>query len=251
MAGRLTLTVLGSGDAFGSGGRNQSGYLVQARGFCMLMDCGVTTLVSLKRHRVDPTSLDLVLLTHLHGDHVAGLPFLFHDFQHAGFRKTPLRVAGPRGLKRRVEGIHRILFPPKREETRRFRAHYFSLRPGRPFQPAGRAGPEILPFRVRHQNAREDFGYRVRWKARDLAYTGDTGWFPQLPDRVRGAHLLLCECTQNSRGSRKHLSLAELREHRRELEVGSILLTHLGPELAGRRRISGFRLARDGMKILV
>src|SRR5207249_6024489 len=99
MAGRLTLTVLGSGDAFGSGGRNQSGYLVQARGFCMLMDCGVTTLVSLKRHRVDPTSLDLVLLTHLHGDHVAGLPFLFHDFKHAGFRKSPLRVAGPRGPK--------------------------------------------------------------------------------------------------------------------------------------------------------
>jgi len=251
MPSRLMLTVLGSGDPFGSGGRNQSGYLVQAGSCRMLLDCGVTTLVSLKRLRVDPASLDLVLLTHLHGDHVAGLPFLYHDFQHLSRRTRTLQVAGPRGVKKRIETLYRVLFPPKRGRPRRFRVDYVALPPSRSYLPAGPAGPEILPFRVHHQGNRMNFGYRLRWKGRDLAYSGDTGWFSGLADRVKGADLFLCECTHTGKGSGKHLSLPELKANRQSLRVGSILLTHLGPGLARRRRIAGFRLARDGMKIQV
>lgn len=251
MSPQLMLTVLGSGDPFSSGGRNQSGYLIQAGNSRWLLDCGVTTLVSLKRMGVDPASLDLVLLTHLHGDHVAGLPFLFHEFQHLRGRSSPLEIAGPRGVKTRVEGIYRVLFPPKPGNGRRFRVNYRILEPHRPFLPAGPRGPRVLPFPVRHQGDHLNFGYRVRWRGRELAYSGDTGWFPALPEQVRGADLFLCECTHASKRSDKHLSLSELRANRQGLEVGALLLTHLGPELARRRRIPGFKLARDGMTIRV
>lgn len=251
MPRQLTLTVLGSGDPFGSGGRNQSGYLIQAGAFRWLLDCGVTTLVSLKRLGVDPASLDLVLLTHLHGDHVAGLPFLFHEFQQLGGRASPLRVAGPRGVRTRVESIYRVLFPLKRGTDRRFRVAYRVLEPNHSYFPAAPEGPQVIPFPVRHQGGQMNFGYRIRWKGRELAYSGDTGWFPALAQQVRGAHLFLCECTHASKRSEKHLSLSELRENRKGLEVGTLLLTHLGPELARRRRIPGFKLARDGMTIRV
>lgn len=251
MSRQLTLTVLGSGDPFGSGGRNQSGYLIQAGESRWLLDCGVTTLVALKRLGVDPASLDLVLLTHLHGDHVAGLPLLYHEFQHLRRRASPLGVAGPRGVKTRVEGIYRVLFPFKPGNGRRFRVVYKVLSPNRPFMPAGPGGPQVFPFPVRHQGNRMNFGYRIRWRGRELAYSGDTGWFPALPERVRGAHLFVCECTHAAKQSEKHLSLSELRANRRGLDVGTLLLTHLGPELACRRRIPGFKLARDGMTIRV
>lgn len=251
MSRQLMLTVLGSGDPFGSGGRNQSGYLIQAGEARWLLDCGVTTLVSLKRLGVDPASLDLVLLTHLHGDHVAGLPFLYHEFQQLRGRGSPLGVAGPRGVKTRVEAIYQVLFPLKPGNGRRFRVDYKVLEPNRPYFPAGPGGPQVVPFPVRHQGDRMNYGYRVRFRGRELAYSGDTGWFPDLAEQVRGAHLFLCECTHASKRSDKHLSLSELRQNRKGLEVGTLLLTHLGPELARRRQIRGFKLARDGMTIRV
>jgi ribonuclease BN (tRNA processing enzyme) len=251
MSRRMKLTILGSGDPFCSGGRNQSGYLLEAGDFRILLDCGVTTLAALKRLGLDPAALDLVLLTHLHGDHVAGLPFLYHEFKHLRHRVKPLLVAGPSGVKSRIETLHRVLFPSKGGKRRRFEVSYRVLVSGRPFSPAGREGPGISPFRVRHQRGRINFGYRIGWKGRELAYSGDTGWFPELPSLVRGANLFLCECTYPSGKSGKHLSLEELRGNRDNFQVGSILLTHLGPDLARRRPISGFPMAKDGRVILV
>lgn len=247
----MILTVLGSGDAFGSGGRNQSGYLVRAGKLLLLLDCGVTTPAALHKAGVDPAALDLILLTHLHADHLGGVPILYHAFQQVSPPRGTLRIAGPPGIRERIESIYRVLYPPRREKPRRFKVRYLPLAAHRPYRPAGAAGPRIVPFPVQHQEKRRNFGYRLLWRGRDLAYSGDTRWFPELAEHIRGADLFLCECTHERRDDRKHLSLEELRERRRSLEVGSVLLTHLGPDLAGRRSVAGFRLARDGMKVRV
>ena len=247
----MILTVLGSGDAFGSGGRNQSGYLVRAGKLLLLLDCGVTTPAALQKAGVDPATLDLILLTHLHADHLGGVPILYHAFQQVRPPRGILRIAGPPGIRDRIESIYRVLYPPRREKPRRFRVRYLPLAAHRPYLPAGSAGPRIIPFLVQHQEKHRNFGYRLLWRGRDLAYSGDTRWFPELPERVRGADLFLCECTHDRRDDRKHLSLEELKERRGSLEVGAVLLTHLGPDLAARRSIAGFRLARDGMKVRV
>jgi ribonuclease BN (tRNA processing enzyme) len=251
MGGNVTLRVLGSGDPFGSGGRHQSAYLVEAGGWRILLDCGAGTLPGLRRFRVDPATLDLVLLTHLHGDHVAGLPVIFHAYQHLTPRSRPLRVAGPPGIRGRVESIYRTFYPPVPGAVRRFRVEYRTLPAGRAFQPDGLEGVEVHPFRVRHQSRRQNFGYRLELMGKRLVYTGDTGWFARLAEHVRGADLLLCECTHRRGASPKHLSLSELKAHRRHLDARSILLTHLGPEVVHLKGVPGFRLARDGMKIRV
>src|SRR5262249_5541623 len=155
-------------------------------------------------------------------------------------RVKPLLVAGPLGVKSRIETLHRVLYPPKAGTRRRVKVHYRGLVSEKFFFPAGRAGPAIRPFRVPHQEGQGNFGCRIRWKGRELAYSGDTGWFPELPTRVRGANLFLCECTYTAGTSEKHLSLEELRTNRDSFHVGSVLLTHLGPDLAARGRIAGF-----------
>ena len=157
MPSPVKIWVLGSGDPFGSGGRNQSAYLVEAGGRRVLLDCGASCVASLKKLGMDTAALDLVLLTHLHGDHVAGLPFLFHDYQHATLRQSPLTVAGPRGVRRKVESIYRVLFPGRRK--RRFRVEYRVLRAGRSFRPPGMREVRVAPFRVRHRASGVDFGY--------------------------------------------------------------------------------------------
>src|SRR5882724_4786828 len=79
MPSAAQVTVLGSGDAFGSGGRLNSAYLVESPGATFMVDCGTTVLQGLKRSGVDPARIDFICLSHLHGDHFGGVPFLFMD----------------------------------------------------------------------------------------------------------------------------------------------------------------------------
>ncbi|HEY7218131.1 MAG TPA: MBL fold metallo-hydrolase, partial [Candidatus Binatia bacterium] len=76
----MKLHILGCGDAFGSGGRNQSGYLVETNDRLFLLDCGPTTLLAMKRAGLAPQQLNAIFLSHLHGDHFGGIPFLFIEF---------------------------------------------------------------------------------------------------------------------------------------------------------------------------
>ena len=109
----LRLTFLGSGDAFGSGGRLQTCMLVESDGHRWLLDCGATSLVALRRAGIDPATIDAILISHLHGDHFGGVPFVLLDGQ---FRRgvRPLVVAGPAGVEARVAAAMEALFPAPR-----------------------------------------------------------------------------------------------------------------------------------------
>jgi len=64
----------------------------------VLIDCGTSSLIGMKRHGMDPGEVGVVLLSHLHGDHFGGLPFLILDAQFSR-RARPLLIAGPPGVR--------------------------------------------------------------------------------------------------------------------------------------------------------
>src|SRR6266498_1848179 len=89
----VTVTFAGSGDAFGSGGRYQACiHLRPADRAPVLLDCGATSLSALKAIGLDPGEISTVFISHLHGDHFGGLPFLILDGQFTR-RTSPLAVA--------------------------------------------------------------------------------------------------------------------------------------------------------------
>ena len=79
-----------------------------------------------------------------------------------------------------------------------------------------------------------------------VAYSGDTGWFPELPARVAGADLFVCECTYHAAGFGYHLSHDDLLTHSQEFDCGRLLLTHLGDEMRQRADSVEFEVADDG-----
>ena len=89
----MRLTIIGSGDAFGSGGRFN--FLLETAKGKLLVDCGASSLVALKAQGLDPNEVDAIVLSHLHGDHFGALPFLLLDAQFLTRRERPLLIAGP------------------------------------------------------------------------------------------------------------------------------------------------------------
>jgi len=93
----MRITVVGSGDAFGSGGRFNTSSGVETARARLLIDCGASSPVALKIHGLNFDRVDGVILSHLHGDHFGRLPFLLLDAQLVSRRERPLVIAGPPG----------------------------------------------------------------------------------------------------------------------------------------------------------
>ena len=239
----LKLHVLGSGDAFGSGGRFQTCLLLESAQGRLLVDCGATSLVAMRRGGVDPLTIDAVALSHLHGDHFGGLPFLILDAQFRR-RTAPLVVAGPPGVRQRVEAAMEVFFPGSTGVTRRFAVEFLELTDG---TAARVGGLTVTPFAVIHASGAPAHALRVDDGARVVTYSGDTEWTERLLDAARGADLFVCEAYTFDRAVKFHLDHETIRAHRDAFGCRRLLLTHMGPDMLAREGEAAFERAHDGL----
>jgi ribonuclease BN (tRNA processing enzyme) len=239
----LRLHVLGSGDAFGSGGRFQTCLLLESARGRLLVDCGTTSLVAMRRAGIDPLTIPAIALSHLHGDHFGGLPFLILDAQFRR-RSASLVVAGPPGVRARVEAAMEVFFPGSTSVTRRFTVDFVELHDAVP----ARVGAfTVTPFAVVHASGAPAYALRVDDGERVVTYSGDTEWTERLRDAARGADLFVCEAYVYDRAVKFHLDHETVRAHQDELGARRILLTHMGPEMLAHVEDSPFECARDGL----
>src|SRR5438105_14373733 len=145
----VTVRFVGSGDSFGSGGRFQTCIVVDGPRSRFAIDFGTSSLIALAQQGIEHNSLDAILLTHLHGDHCGGVPFLLIDAMLAAKRTRPLTIAGPRDLRRRMDAIREALFPGSHVMTPTFPLSSIELDPGQPHT--------ILDLVVTPQPARQTF----------------------------------------------------------------------------------------------
>jgi ribonuclease BN (tRNA processing enzyme) len=235
---------IGSGDSFASGGRFQTCILVEADGYRFLIDCGATSLVALKRSGVDPGSIDAVLLTHFHGDHCGGVPYLILDGQFTR-RERPLAIAGPPGVRERMTAVFEAALPTSSRTQQRFAVSYLELG-----VEATRIGlVDVVALPVAHLPETAPHGLRIRVNGHVLAYTGDTDWCDALPRLADGADLFIAEAYSFEKRIPQHLSHATLVAHRDELRAKRVVLTHPGPETLARHDELAWPLADDGTTI--
>jgi ribonuclease BN (tRNA processing enzyme) len=242
----LTVQFLGSGDAFGSGGRLQACILLRSEGGELLLDCGASSLIAMKRAGVDPSSIGYVALSHLHGDHFGGVPFLVLDGQFSR-RERPLVVAGPRGVEQRVLAAMEVLFPGSSSVARRFPVEFVEFDPARPTR-LGAA--EIAAYEVDHASGAPALALRVAMGGRVVAYSGDTAWTPTLVEAARGSDLFICEAYFAEKRVPFHLDLATLRTHLGEIGCRRVVLTHMGPDVLALDE-PGLERVHDGLVVEV
>lgn len=241
----VELQFLGSGDAFGTGGRLQTCMLLRGGAEPLLIDCGASSLIATKRAGVDPSDIGTVVLSHLHGDHFGGIPFLVLDGQFSR-RERPLVIAGPPGVGARVEAAMEVMFPGSSTVTRRFDVQYVELAERIPTA----IGPATATaFAVEHASGATPNALSIEYCGKTVAYSGDTEWTPALLDAARGADVFVCEAYSFEKKIKFHLDLASLREHAAELECRRIILTHMGPEMLAHIDGIEWERAEDGKTI--
>jgi len=242
----MKLHILGCGDAFGSGGRNQSGYLVEAGDRMFLLDCGPTSLLAMKRAAIDPRRLDAIILSHLHGDHFGGIPFFFIEFLYQQPKDKPLTIAGPPGTETRVRQLFQLMYGNATNDKEIPPTIFETLYPD---QPAFIDGIEIHPFRVPHQSHEISLGLKAVYDGKQLLFSGDSAWTESFIDQARGVDLFLCECSFYDEQPGMHINYQVLRANLSRLECKQLVLTHLGEQMLARQGELKVRLAMDGLVV--
>jgi ribonuclease BN (tRNA processing enzyme) len=243
----MRLTVVGSGDAFGSGGRFNTCFMVEADGRVVLLDCGASSLVALKSRGIDPNAVDAVVLSHLHGDHFGALPFLLLDAQHLSRRTRPLTIVGPPGTRQRLDSALEVFFPGASASPWRFALEVGEITPGVADEVLGLA---ILTVEVIHNSGAPSTAVRLTGDRKVLAYSGDTEWTDALIRVAAAADLFIVECYDYSRDLKGHMNFSRLKEKRAQLSPKEIMLTHMNPTMLAHieeARQAGFLVAVDGL----
>ncbi|WP_072390914.1 MBL fold metallo-hydrolase [Hyphomicrobium sp. CS1GBMeth3] len=247
----MKLTIIGSGDAFGSGGRLQTCFHVRWRGGQFLIDCGATSLTGLFRQDIDPNGVSTIFVTHLHGDHFGGLVWWLIHAVHVAQRTAPLVVVGPKGIEERFTAAAEALFPGSTTVERRFD---LSFRTWIDFEPLAEGGVKVTPFVVSHPSGATPYALRIEADGKTLAFSGDTEWVESLVSAAQNADLFICECFAFEREARYHLNWRTIEANLDRLGAKQVLLTHLGPEALANRdaiRHSRVGLAEDGLEIRI
>jgi ribonuclease BN (tRNA processing enzyme) len=245
----MRLTVIGSGDAFGSGGRFNTCFMIEAGGRTLLLDCGASSLVALKVRNVDLNAIDGVILSHLHGDHFGALPFFLLESQFHARRERPLVIAGPPRTRERLAALCDAFFPGSSRNTWRFPLDIVEIVPETPAIVSDFA---VQTAEVVHQSGAPSTAVRLAVDGKVLAYSGDTEWTDALIPIADGADLFIIECYDYSRDLAGHMSFTKLKAKRALLRARRILLTHMNPTMLARQdeaRAEGLLLADDGLSI--
>ena len=240
------VVFVGTSDAFGAGGRRQSALVVRAPHGGTLLDCGTTTSTGLAALGIHRDEIDSILISHFHGDHFGGIPALLLAALYEDERRKPLRVAGPPGIERRVYQLAAAMGYAIEERDWSFPIEFLELAPERTTE----VGPvQVCSFETHHQPHTHPHGMVVTAGRRKIGYSGDTGWFDDLPRRVSGVDLFVCECTYAVAGFEFHLNHQALVAHKPKFDCGRMVLTHLGAEMSARRGECDFETADDGLTI--
>ncbi|MEM0021749.1 MAG: ribonuclease Z [Fervidicoccaceae archaeon] len=183
------LIFLGTAAGVPSGGSGMPGILLQYRGKYILLDAGEGTQISLSRLGIGSAKIDAILVSHLHGDHIFGLPGLIQTMSMES-RTRPLLVISPAEIRSFLDASFRITsFTPS-----------FEIKVEEPSRLSIGDAIDVVPFRTCHTIS-PSFGYLLVGKSHggkvrfSLAYTGDTMPCDSYRDAIRGAEILIHDST--------------------------------------------------------
>jgi len=195
-ANDFKVTLLGTGTPLPKLDRFGAATLVEAGGSKFLFDAGRGVAIRIRQakgRRRPFANIDKLFLTHLHSDHVVGIPDLWLTGRQFG-RITPLQVWGPEGTESMMSYLQkafaedvRLRHRPNRK--RRAEGTKIKAQDVAPGVVYNKKGVKITAFSVHH--VKIAFGYRIDFAGRSVVLSGDTRFSENLIENAQGTDLLV------------------------------------------------------------
>jgi ribonuclease BN (tRNA processing enzyme) len=239
----LDLTFVGTGNAFAPT-RYWSSFVANGK---YLFDAPPTLLPHLHKLGIDPGDIEVIFISHFHGDHYFGLPFLLLEFAERVPRTRDLTIVGPPGIKQRVEASTNLAFANviNRKPHRGYHLTFVEVKDRRP----GHVGDcPYVPFKVQHVPDLESFAFRVTIDGHTIAYTGDSSHCEPLVRLCEGADVLVSECScWTETCGMIHLTPNDVLKLRAAISPSTkVILTHIGAGNAPQAILdAGIMIAED------
>jgi len=245
----MRLQFVGSGDAFGSGGRFNTCLHVTGAQSYFLIDCGASSLIAMKKFGVVQNDIQAILFTHFHADHFGGIPFFMLDAQFFTKRVEPLIIAGPPGLEDWYVRVMETSFPGSSGTKPKFDLTFIELAVGQRTE----IGTLIVtPYQMVHGNPDGPFhALRVEVEGKIITYTGDTAWTDEIISAAKDADLFLPEAYFRDKQVPLHLDVATLEKHLPEIGAKRVILTHMSDDMLAQTADVPFECAEDGLVVEV
>jgi len=242
-----TVTFAGCGDAFGSGGRFNTCFVVDVEGLRYAIDFGATSLVALKQVDILHSSIDVVVISHIHADHCSGIPSMLLDSMLAAKRTKPLIIAGPKDTEQRLRDMMESMLPGSNIMVPKFDLSFVEMELHQP----NKVGEHMIvtPYPADHTPKTHSTSLRIEAGGKIVAYSGDTAWTEHVTKVSDGADLFICESYFYEKPIRFHLNYPDVVEHWDEFNAKRIILTHMGPEMLAMANRVPEECAYDGLKV--
>lgn len=193
----IKVTLLGTGTPLPVMERFGASILVEAGGETLLFDAGRGCLQRLRQVNVFYNKINALFLTHLHSDHIVGIPDLWLSGWLTSQRTTPLEVFGPAGTDAMITNLRKafaydikIRIEDDKALEQGSRLLPTEIKQGVVYE---RDGVKVIAFLVDHYPVVPAFGYRVEYKGHSVVLSGDTRYSENLVSYAKGADLLVHE----------------------------------------------------------
>lgn len=211
-------------------GRGQTCFLLESSDNSkMLIDFGATSLLQITRQNVSMSNVDRLLVTHFHGDHIGGIPFLLLHLHFIEHRTEKFEILGPVGVGNVVHQLNNLLYPGIEFG---FEIQFTEIKPIDDSKPTVTGPFSIEAVPVSHRP--ESLGYRISNHGRSFAFSGDTRWCDSLVQLYHQVDIGILELSflEQPKDGSSHISLTELVKNRSLLNVDRLYFNHIYDELA-------------------
>jgi ribonuclease BN (tRNA processing enzyme) len=246
--GEVKIHFAGTGNAFNHDGYLNQSVIIEAAEQFLAIDAGPTFLYSLAKMNLPSMKVNQILLTHFHGDHIAGIPFQLINFAIL-FKLERLKIIGPVGTEKRIKQLMDATYP---EVNYCQWLEFVELEIMRKDAIPLSSNITIDTYPMLH--TRESLGYNISINEKQIAITGDTKWNTTIPLLMDNRDLGIIECSTIEKQGYDHISLHELIEYRHQLHCKTLVALHSTAEIRNAiktKHLQMVKVVNDGETIVI
>ncbi len=256
----IKISFLGSGNAFNHLGLGYQSIFLQhvdkeGKSWQLLLDCGPTAIQGLIKEGMDPNDIQAVFLTHFHGDHAAGLPFLLLYRKYMSrSRVADLHVFGGKGLRSRVLLYLDACYPTLKDWVSEEATIVFHEIKEESTQSLSSLPLFLEAIPIPHE--KESLGYRIHLDNKIISISGDTKPTPILSRLARDASIFIVECSTMTPIPADHVSWEWIKDQLPSWNATWIILNHYAEDVWNSheditKSDPRIILAQDGLKLVL